>query len=63
MFKSVAKIEHKIGDRIYIFSCENDSPLGEVHDALAKFKALVVDMIMKAEQAAKSQETKPTEGG
>lgn len=51
MFKSIVKLEHKIGERIYSFICENDSPLGEAHDALAKFKAHVVELINRADQA------------
>lgn len=51
MFKSIVKLEHKIGERIYSFTCDNDSPLGEAHDALAKFKSHVVELINKAEQA------------
>ncbi len=50
MFKSKAFLEHKIGDRVYAFCCDNDSPLGEAHDALAKFKAHIVELINRAEQ-------------
>jgi len=55
MFKSIVKLEHKIGERIYSFTCDNDSPLGEAHDALAKFKSHVVDLINRAEQAKTEQ--------
>jgi hypothetical protein len=57
MFKSIVKLEHKIGDRVYSFVCDNDSPLGEAHDALAKFKAHVVDLINKAEPAKPQDST------
>ena len=61
MFKSKATFEQKIGDRTYVFMCDNDSPLGEAHDALAKFKSHVVELINKAEQA--SQESKKSPEG
>lgn len=62
MFKSVVKLEHKIGERVYSFTCDNDSPLGEAHDALAKFKAHVVELINRAEQAKTEQTSQsPTE--
>ncbi len=56
MFKAIVKLEHKIGERIYSFTCDNDSPLGEAHDALAKFKSHVVELINRAEQS-KSEQT------
>ena len=61
MIKSVTRLEHKVGDRVYHFMCDNDSPLGEIHDALAKFKSYVVEIINAAEknkEAVKVEETK-----
>lgn len=55
MLKNIARFEHKVGERIYHFICDHDAPLGEVHDALARFKSQVVSMITAAEQ--KSAET------
>jgi hypothetical protein len=51
MHKVIAKFEHKVGERIYQFTCDVDSPLGEVHDALSKFKAHIVTMIKQAQEA------------
>lgn len=53
MLKNITKLEHKIGERVYQFVCENDAPLGECHDALAKFKGYVVDRIKEASEAEK----------
>ena len=50
MFKNVARFEHKIGERVYHFICDHDAPLGEAHDALAKFKAHVVELIVAADK-------------
>lgn len=56
MLKTITRLEHKVGDRIYHFTCENDSPLGEVHDALSKFKSYVVDVINAAEKNKKTDD-------
>lgn len=45
MIKQITRLEHKVGDRVYQFLCDNDSPVGEVHDALTVFKAYVVGVI------------------
>ena len=45
MIKGITRLEHKVGDRAYHFLCDQDAPLGEVHDALAKFKSYVVGVI------------------
>lgn len=57
MLKNIAQLEHKIGDRLYKFLCDNDAPLGEVHDALSKFKSHVVGLI-QASDKAKEESTK-----
>ena len=58
MIKNVTRLEHKVGDRVYHFLCDNDSSLGEIHDALAKFKSYVVEIINAAE---KQKEQVPVE--
>lgn len=61
MIKNITRLEHKVGDRIYHFVCENDSPLGEIHDALSKFKSCIIEIINgqeKAKEACKSEESK-----
>lgn len=63
MIKTVAKLEHKIGDRVYQFICDHDAPLGEVHDALTKFRSHVVGVINSVEKdSEKSKEADPTVG-
>lgn len=37
--KEKKTFEHRCGDRVYLFSCDSDSPLGEVKDALCHFTA------------------------
>jgi hypothetical protein len=54
MFKTLAKLEHKVGERIYQFACDGDAPLGEVHDALARFKGHLVDLISTADKAERN---------
>lgn len=62
MIKNIAQLEHKIGDRIYKFLCDSDAPLGEVHDALAKFKTHVVSIIQASDKAKEeSQKEQPNE--
>ena len=61
MLKNISKLEVKIGEKLYHFLCDCDSPLGEVHDALAKMKSFVVSTIVEQEKKEgdqkKSQES------
>ena len=59
MIKTIARFEHKVGDRIYNFTCDSDAPLGEVHDALIKFKSHVVSLIVAAEPKVEPKEEPP----
>jgi hypothetical protein len=45
MIKQITTLEHKIGDRIYQFYCDPNSPLGELHDALAAMQIFIVSKI------------------
>ena len=50
-------LEVKIGERSYVMECYNDSPLGEVHDALTQMKAYIVDRInTQCENEKKAEE-------
>lgn len=51
-------MEVKIGDRLYELSCDTDSPLGELHDALCSMKAHVVNLIVEHQK-----NEQPKEGG
>lgn len=48
MKKDKVVLEHKIGDRVYMFMCETSSPLGETFDALNMMLAYVNDMISRS---------------
>jgi hypothetical protein len=58
MIKNITKLEHKIGERTYQFLCDNDSPLGECHDAISKFKSYVVELIKSKDEAQEPKEEK-----
>jgi len=61
MIKSITRLEYKIGDRVYHFLCDQDSPIGEVHDALCAFKAKTVEIINAAVNAETKKEEPKTE--
>lgn len=48
MKKDKVVLEHKIGERVYMFMCEPSSPLGETFDALNMMIAYVNDMISRS---------------
>lgn len=50
MLKQISVLEVKIGERTYELYCKNDSPLGELHDALLKMKGYVVKRITNAQE-------------
>lgn len=37
MLKNVAQLEHVVGGKIFHFTCDQDSPLPHIKDALNKF--------------------------
>lgn len=51
MHKSVTQLEHKIGDRVFHFTCDPLSPLSEVKDAMFQF----LKYVGQIEDAAKAQ--------
>jgi|HubBroStandDraft_3_1064219.scaffolds.fasta_scaffold206123_2 hypothetical protein len=55
MLKLQHVLEHKNETRLYKFSCDHDSPIGEIYDALTRMKNFV------GQQIAKLEETKPGE--
>jgi len=69
MIKNVVRLENKIGERVYHFICDNDSPIQDIKDSLfqfGKYIGQVEDAVKaqqekaKAEQEAK-EEPKPAE--
>ena len=65
MIKQRTVLEWKVGERIYEFHCQPDSPLGEIHDSLMQFKGEIVDKMIEAhkseEKAAEEQMEQPGE--
>ncbi len=63
MLKQKSIFEIVIADKTYNFSCDNDSPLGCVHDALMQMKGWVVDRMIAAqkEEMAASEAQKAAE--
>lgn len=60
MLSILAKLEHKIGDKVFHFLCPSDAPTSEVKEALMQFTGHVVAIEkaaaekLAAEEAAKS---------
>lgn len=54
MINNITKLEVKIGEKVYQFLCEVDSPIGQVHDALSAMKGFVIQKINEAEEASKT---------
>ena len=53
MIKLAAKIEVKVGERLYHFLCDNESPLGEIHDVICQMKGLVISKMQEIQEAQK----------
>lgn len=51
MLKTHAKLEVKIGERVYELHLPADSPLGEAHDALYQMRNFIVGKIMEAQKS------------
>lgn len=59
MLKNISRLEAKINEKIYHFTCDSDSPLPEVKDALFQFIKYIgqmEDAIKQQQEAAKAQE-------
>ena len=56
MLKNIAKLECKIGERVYQFLCDNDSPLPELKEAFFQFQKFVGQIEDQAEILRKKQE-------
>jgi hypothetical protein len=41
MLKNIAKLEFKIGERLYQFLCDNDSPLPELKEVFFQFQKYI----------------------
>ena len=49
MLKMIARLEHKIGERVFHLHCDPDSPLHELKDALSHLMAHVVNVEKQAQ--------------
>ena len=61
MIKTIARFEHKIGERLYHFYCDSDAPATEVYAALNTLKTHVAGIIAEAnapKEDAKTEEQK-----
>lgn len=50
MIKNKVVLEHVINERTYLLLCENNSPLGELHDALMAMKGYCVERMVAAQK-------------
>lgn len=51
MFKQKTHIEIEKDNRTYHFICDNDSPLGELHDVIYQLRGLIVERINEVAKA------------
>jgi len=61
MLRQLSRLEVKVGERIYQLSCEPDSPLGEIHDALLQMKGYVVQRIVEIQESEKKKDEEKKE--
>jgi hypothetical protein len=59
MIKPKSVLEIKIDERLYQLLCDNDAPLGAVHDALCQMRAFVVQRIVDLDKDKQKEEPKP----
>lgn len=55
MFKAIARIEHKIGDKVFQFICDGDSSIEHIKESLFQFSkhvAQIEDQIKASQQPA-----------
>ncbi len=59
MLKIIARLEHRIGDNVYQFLCNQDAPTTEIKDVLCQFMKYVVCIEDAAAQKAKEEASEP----
>jgi hypothetical protein len=62
MIKSKTLLEHKIGERIYEFHCDPNSPLGEIYDAISVMRNFIIGKINELEEKKCEEPCKSCEG-
>lgn len=55
MLKNISRLEHVIGDKVYHFICDQDSPLHEVKESVLEFLKFVGRVEDNAKEQAKAQ--------
>ena len=57
MIKNIIRLEHVVGDKIFHFTCDNDSPIANIKDALIQFMKCIVEVEdnIKSQQAAQQE--------
>ncbi len=55
MFQALSAMTIKIGDRVFLLTCDPTSTLGEVYDALTQMRTNVVDLINQQEPEKKKE--------
>lgn len=61
MLKNITRLEHVIGDKVYHLTCDADSPLEHVKDALfqfTKFVGQIEDNIKAAQEKQAAEKAK-----
>ncbi len=48
----VVHLNVTLSNNKYVFQCKNDSPLGELHDALSQMKGFVMQRMAEVEKAS-----------
>ncbi len=63
MLRNLVKFEHVIGEKIYHFLCDNDSPIEHVKESLVQFIKMAgqVEDQIKAKMAQAEEEKKANE--
>ena len=55
MIKFIARLEHKIGERLYHLHCDHDAPVSELKEALCQFLAHVTQIESNAKATVTAQ--------
>lgn len=65
MLNSSAKIEFKIeiNEKSYQFLCDNNSPLGELYDALSAMRSFVIEKMLEVEKMQENEEKQENTDG
>lgn len=54
MLKTKSSLEVKIGEKMYSFQCESDSPLGACFDAICQMHSFIIEKINESKKIENS---------